>query len=110
MTTFTELITARNDQQTDMLEAIALVYEHAHQGWKEEAEQVVRQLAYTRQFFSADDVLEKMTTTTKDNRALGQVMKDAAKNGLIRSTGRYEQSRLPQRHRRPVCLWESCCK
>jgi hypothetical protein len=107
MITFTSEITSRNDQQTDLFEAIALVYSHASNTWKEEADQVVRHLCKTRQFFSADDVLEQIKSTTPDNRALGQVMKDAARNGLIRSTGRYEQSRIAKRHRRPVAIWES---
>lgn len=100
-------LAARNDQQLDMLTAIALVHSNAKQEWKDEADQVVRSLCQTRQFFSADDVLERMTTTTTDNRALGAVMQNAAKAGLCRATGQYVQSRLPQRHKRPVCLWES---
>lgn len=104
---YTQSIIERNDQQLSMEDAIFLVHANAHQEWKVEAEQVVRHLCSTKQFFTADDVLERITSHTTDNRALGAVMQNAAKAGLIRSTGRYEQSRLPIRHKRPVCLWES---
>lgn len=90
-----------------MEEAIFVVHANAHQEWKVEAEQVVRHLCSTKQFFTADDVLERMTTTTTDNRALGAVMQNAAKAGLCRATGRYEQSRIAKRHRRPCMVWES---
>lgn len=107
MTTFTQEITARNDQQLSLEDAIALVHSNAKQEWKDEADQVVRSLCQTRQFFTADDVLERMMTTTTDNRALGQVMKDAAKNGLCRKTDRVQATRIAKRHGRLISIWES---
>lgn len=55
MTSFTEQITARNDQQLSLEDAIAIVHSNAHQEWKDEADQVVRSLCQTRQFFTAEE-------------------------------------------------------
>lgn len=100
-------LAARNDQQLDMLTAIALVHSNAKQEWKDEADQVVRSLCQTRQFFTANDVWERMTKSTPDGRALGQVIINASKAGLCRKTDRYEPSRIKKQNMRPIAIWES---
>ena len=107
MTSFTEQITERNDQQLSIEDAIAIVHSNAHQEWKDEAYQVVRLLCQTRQFFTANDVWERMTKSTPDGRALGQVIINASKAGLCRKTDRYEPSRIKKQNMRPIAIWES---
>ena len=105
---FTSEITARNDQQLSMDDLIALVYAHASRSWQEQAALVVVHLCQNRRTFTADDVLEKLEgIPCHDLRALGAVMRDAAASGYCRTTGQYVKSRLPQRHKRPVAVWES---
>lgn len=107
---FTESITARNDQ-TSLDDFMERVEANADAAWKTKAFDSVIHLCRTRRQFTADDVWELLAgeeVGTHEPRALGAVIVKAAKSGLCRSTGRYEQSRLPVRHRRPVVIWESC--
>ncbi len=91
--------------------AIAQVGEAADPVFKAAAIRVVRELCQTQAERTADDVwmaLERSgAAQTHEPRALGAVMQYAAKLGLIVSTGRWQESVLPQRHARPVRVW-SC--
>lgn len=109
MTTFTESITARNDQ-TSLDDYLERVEQNADAAWKTKAIDLVIHLCRTRRHFTADDVWELLAgeeVGTHEPRALGAVIVKVSKMGLCRSTGRYEQSRLPIRHRRPIAVWES---
>lgn len=94
--------------QLSIDEAIASVYQNTSVHWKDKANAAVFYLCRNRETFTADDVLEMVKDEPcHDLRALGAVMRNAQAEGLCRSTGRYVQSRLPQRHKRPVVIWES---
>lgn len=98
-------------EQLSLEDCIVLVHANASDSWKQKADRVVRSLCASRERFTADDVLEGLDgEPCHDHRALGAVMQNASKAGLCRSTGQYVKSRLPQRHKRPVCIWESIIK
>lgn len=72
--------------------------------WKDQATNVVRQLAQTGRHFSSDDVMdeiEKLDIVT-DPRALGPVMRKALTDGWIVKTG-YAPSR--RRHSTPINVY-----
>ncbi len=91
--------------------AIAQVGDAADPVFKAAAVRAIRDLCTRQQELTADDVwmaLERSgAAQTHEPRALGAVMQYAAKLGLIVSTGRWQESVLPQRHARPVRVW-SC--
>ena len=91
--------------------AIAQVGEAADPVFKAAAIKAIRALCKQQNEMTADDVwmaLERSgASQTHEPRALGAVMQYAARLGLIRSTGRWQESVLPQRHARPVRVW-SC--
>ena len=109
MITFTQEITARNDQQ-DIFDYMQRVEKHADEEWKTVAMGIIKDLCQNRTEWTADDVWEALshhTAKTHEPRAVGALIVNASKMGLCKSTGRYVQSRLPIRHKRPVCVWES---
>lgn len=94
--------------QTDLLEALDRVERGATGAWMDEARMAVKVLCARRAEFTTDDVWRLMTLVhidTRDHRALGAVMRQAVKDGLIRNTGRYRKSTRPECHRRPVAVW-----
>ena len=91
-------------------EAIARAGKHANTGWKAAATQAVLHLASGQAWFTADDVwriLGDSEAQTHERRALGAVMRECQKQGIIRATGRYMKSQRIECHSRPVMVWES---
>lgn len=91
--------------------SIRVVDEHAAPDWKIEARRVVRHLAETKPEFTTDPVwfmLERFTEAeTHEPRALGAVMRAAARDRLIVATDRTVESVRVANHRRPVRIWKS---
>lgn len=76
--------------------------------WYEAALRVIRGLAGSGKRFTTDDVweaLEKQLVNTPEHRAMGAVMRDAARAGTIQPTVNYVKSRRPACHARPVRVW-----
>jgi hypothetical protein len=79
--------------------------------WWAACQRALLHLAQTQDTFTADDVLALVDAqgyTTKDNRALGGVMRNAAIKGIIRETDRFIPSSNKRKHGSPTRVWESC--
>lgn len=100
----TDAMGARDD-------AIARAERHAVDAWKTATFGVIRQLAESCASFTTDDVwlaLQKLPdVATHEPRALGSMMRQAAKSGWIEPTDRYVNSQRPECHARPVKVWRS---
>jgi hypothetical protein len=97
-------------EQGDLLLEAALekAERHANQVWLHAARQVVWQLIKAGEPFTTDDCwahLDTLGVATHEPRALGVVMRAAAKAGLIRKAG-YRNTTRPEAHSRPIPLWE----
>ena len=91
-------------------EGMEASYLNADTDWKRAARDRVHQLAETRQYFTADDVIECLDEkgiVTGNNSALGAIFKAFARSGIIKPTDTYKKSRRPSRHRAPIQVWES---
>lgn len=99
------------DGQMALDDALERVDEHADDNWKWFAELVVRRLASAQPTFTTDDVwmeLESFDVSTHEPRALGAIMRNLAREGLIRTTDRYVKSDRPECHQRPIPVWATC--
>ncbi len=72
--------------------------------WKNAATALLARLAATRQPFTTDDVWAALPHPPEP-RAIGALIRAAAKAGTIRRVGWRESSR-PECHSRPVAMWE----
>lgn len=92
-------------------EAIERVDRNANPDWKTHARAAIQFLARTRQEFTTDDVWEFMHQRGHDAphepRALGALMREAAKQRLIEATDRVRPSERPQCHMNPKRVWRS---
>tara|TARA_R110000824_G_scaffold53298_1_gene147664 strand:- start:7379 stop:7825 length:447 start_codon:yes stop_codon:yes gene_type:complete len=89
-------------------EAIARAGRHADPAWKEGAFELVLRVARANRFFTVDDVWDIGLPETRENRALGAVMKQVQKRGYISPTDRVENSRRhSHNHGRRITVWES---
>lgn len=82
----------------------------ANEEWCATALQAVLLVARRRVVFTTDDVwacLSAVNAAPSDNRALGAVMREAAKRGYITNTGRTAKSKSVVNHARPLAVWES---
>lgn len=87
------------------------VLAHADKGWVQTANDVIRDLAFSRHTFTTDDVWQILerdypSVTTPEPRALGPLMRSAARQGLIHPTGDYTPSNRPACNARPIMVWE----
>lgn len=106
MTDLLDLLAA----QQAKAEAIERVRENAKPEWKEAAAQAIRRLALRLDTFTTDEVWEALAEypqATHEPRALGALMQDAAKLGLIKASANYRPSARPACHSRPVRVWVS---
>ena len=101
---------------TDLLdliteEAIDRVERNADEEWKRAAHLAVAAAAQRREQFTTDLVVEIMAergnVSTHEPRAMGAVMRRAARLGVVAATDVYEQSRNPEAHKRPKRVWRS---
>jgi len=91
-------------------EAIQRSDDHADQAWKKLAVMAVEALSLRGKPFTADDLWDEMQVfniSTHEPRALGAIMRQAARAGQIRNTGTFVKSRRPECHQRPVAVWEA---
>lgn len=89
-------------------QAIQQVEDHADGKWMDLAVACVLGIAATRRPFTSDhiwDVLDGFDIEPHEPRALGAVMKQLSRRGVIRPTGNYVQSSRPKCHARPVKEW-----
>lgn len=92
-------------------DAIVRANRHAVETWKTATFGVIRHLAETCLSFTTDDVWmalqEIPDVATHEPRALGSMMREAAKSGWITPTDGYVNSQRPTCHARPVRVWRS---
>lgn len=106
-TLFDTLLPAPGDLKDQALDEVE---EHAASTWKSDALAAVRALARALPEFSADEVwhrLAVMDSHTYEPRALGSIMREAARRGWITSSGRYRPSTRHECKARPVMVWLS---
>lgn len=85
-------------------------WNNANTSWKAAATAIVRHLASTKSEFTADEVwaeLDSLGFTTREHRAMGAVMRQAAVDELIVKTDRVVPTTRPTANRRPVAIWRS---
>lgn len=103
--TQTSLIDAL-EQQTDR--AVHYAGAFAEPEWYRAAEYALEVLIRRGNNFTTDELhkeLQNYEVSTHEPRALGAIIRQASKNGLIRSTGQFKKSTRPECHRRPVSIW-----
>lgn len=91
--------------QAAKAQALDRVEANADEAWLANALGVVRELAKDGHEFTSDDVWRRVPAAAEP-RALGAVMTTASKRGLIKETGRYQNSIRPVCHKRPVKIWK----
>lgn len=95
-------------------EALVRVDAHADDDWKREAREAVLHAATHRAEFTTDYIWwlldQRGATPPHEPRAMGAVMRAAAREGLIVKTDRVHDSVRPASHRRPVAVWSSLIK
>jgi hypothetical protein len=92
-------------------EAINRVEANADHVWLTGATEAVRMLARTRDEFTTDDVWNRLDNAgyqpPHEPRAMGAVMRQAARDGLVVKTDRVRNSVRVECHARPVAVWAS---
>lgn len=92
-------------------EALQRVDEHADQDWKREARDAVLHAAAHRAEFTSDYIWwllqQRGVMPPHEPRALGAIMRAAAREGLIQRSDRVVESVRVANHRRPVAVWRS---
>jgi hypothetical protein len=96
-------------EQGDLLaqEAMQAAEDHADEGWLRAARQEIAALAASGEPWTTDHVwyrLEQLGVTTREPRALGALIRKAARDGLIRQQG-YTPTTRPEAHARPIPVW-----
>jgi hypothetical protein len=85
--------------------AIAQVDANADDEWKRYALGFVAELSADLDEFTTDDLWDAGLIKPREPRALGPVMRRAAKRGLIATTGEFRKSRY--RNCAPLPVWAS---
>lgn len=93
-------------------EAIGLVDAHAQPAWKVEVFRAIEALAQRQPDLTTDDVweylhLHDLAHGTHEKRAMGAVMRAAAKAGIIEITDSVRRSNRPVCHQNPKRVWRS---
>lgn len=89
-------------------QGIARADSAANLSWKETARRIVWDLIQKGDPFTSDDVWEKLgdhPDKTHEPRALGAIIKRAAKAELIEPAG-FTKSTIPRGHRRNIQIWK----
>lgn len=100
-TIFDALEAQRKADQT-----IAQVEANADGDWLIQAHKAVRVAAERFSEFTTDEVWQ-LIPPTRENRALGPVMKKAARAGIIEKTDRVRNGKRVSRHGAPLAIWRS---
>lgn len=80
---------------------------HADEGWLRAARQQIAALAASGEPWTTDHVwyrLELLGVATHEPRALGALIRKAARDGLIRRQG-WTPTTRPEAHARPIPVW-----
>ena len=88
--------------------AIEASYEATSDDWKDCAMRFLREYAIEGHEFITEDfrlAYEDKLPPTKDSRCYGQLMRLAAKAGIIVSTGKYKPTQSNLSHSRPMLVW-----
>lgn len=100
--------------QLKMEKAIAQVDRHANERWKEAALASVQAVCETKHLLTTDDiwwVLDRLrlqhSLGTHEPRAMGSIVRQAARKGWMVPTSEYIPSERPESHRRPIRIWAS---
>lgn len=92
-------------------EAMERADQHASPPWQAATTSAIRWVAERRPELTADPIWTMLDAWGVDMphepRALGPLMKAAARSGWIEHTGRWHRSVRPQNHRRWVAIWRS---
>jgi hypothetical protein len=92
-------------------EAIERVEQNTDPNWAHDAQRAISYLARSRPEFTTDDVWEFLhrhgVNAPHEPRALGALMRNAARAGLIKPTDRVRPSDRPECHRNPKRVWRS---
>lgn len=91
-------------------EAINRAEANADNAWTVEARKAVILCSQNNLHITTDDVwevLEALDVQTHDNRALGGVMRWAARQRIIYPTMSYIRSDRPECHSRPIKVWST---
>ena len=89
-------------------ESIERAGRHADQDWMERALEKVAVVAQHFDEFTTDDLWDAGLESTRENRALGAVMRRAVARKWITKTDRVRSSRLHKRnHGRSISVWKS---
>ncbi len=90
--------------------AIERVDENAIEEWKTAARACIAHCAHTLPEFSTDDVFRRLleyNVITRDNRAMGPQMIQAAAAGLIAKTNQRVNTERVSRHNTEIAVWRS---
>jgi hypothetical protein len=95
--------------ETERDRALRRVERAADPDWTRHVERVVARIAQRLPTFSTDEVWAALdeSYSTHEPRALGAIMVDMARRGIIAPTDRTVKSRRPECHRRDVRVWRS---
>jgi hypothetical protein len=88
--------------------AIESVGRAANGEWIRVVERIIRDLAASGEPFTTDDVwdaLREQSTTTREPRAMGAVMRRMVKSGFIEKAEGFRVSIRPKAHKNPKQLW-----
>ena len=91
-------------------EAIAKGEANAKESWKKAASAAIAQVAMLYDTFTTDEVwmrLGKSSDSTHDPRAMGSIMRNAQKQGIIAPTTLWRNSARVSCHKRPSRVWKS---
>ena len=91
-------------------EAIARVEANANEEWKQAAYLAMYFVARQQEYLTSDDVWSGLvdgSASTHEPRAMGAILKRAAKEGIIVATDDWRVSSRPECHGRPVRVWRS---
>lgn len=88
--------------------AINAAARFADPDWSRQAELALIKLCRRGQPFTTDGLwylLAQADVHTPENRAMGNIITQATKDGWIRPTNEYRKSTRPECHRRPLAVW-----
>ena len=85
--------------------ALARVEAHADDSWLARARAVVLSVSASRTEFTSDDLWSAGLPKPREPRALGAVLRELARQGLIESTGRFVRTTQVSRHAAPILVW-----
>lgn len=105
-----EDILQRSLQTPSLEESLEQVKANANRLWMEAAKRIVYDLCGSRKEFTTDEIWQELDKTmhkTHEGRALGAIMREAARNGWCRKSGRWTKTKRENCHGSDIPIWES---